>query len=313
MSLRGGEADVAIPSDTHQTTPSPTQDTAAWLDTIVPKPAHVEAKSQVDTNMQSDVSSQSDSNDAHIKSQLRHNQDKLNDLDPVADIRIPDDYSQMDRASKLKWIENKLRPTGYTVDRKGFGIIEFAMKHIKKAIRYFKVGSVEEAAFEAIPYVLENGRDISSHSNHKGRNYDTITIAAPVIINGSRGNMAVVVKQTDGNRYKVHRILTPDGSVFKLSEETSEAESTTAGGVTVNGSLATPKDSASSDSIRDPGQIVNPSQDLASYQESQASDTDNGPNPSVGAAALSYASHHEALWEKRERDIQRFILFRRAA
>lgn len=51
-------------------------------------------------------------------------------------------------------------------------------------------------------------------------------IAAPVELNGIRGDMAVVIKQTEGNRYKVHRITTQEGSAFVL-QKNNEAESTT--------------------------------------------------------------------------------------
>lgn len=179
-----------------------------------------------------------------VKEQLRNSQDKLNTMQPAAEISVPTEFSKMDKAGKQNWVVEKLRSTGYKVDRKGFGIIDFAKKRLKAAFKYFDSGSAEEAAFEALPYVLENGIEISSHSDHKGRAYRTVTIAAPVLINGKRGNMAVVVKQTDGNHYKVHRILTPDGAVFDLSETTNEADRAD-GGVTETGSLATSNGAAS--------------------------------------------------------------------
>lgn len=179
-----------------------------------------------------------------VKEQLRNNQGTLNTMEPAAQISVPTEFSAMDKAGKQKWVVEKLRSTGYKVDRKGFGIIDFAKKRLKSAFKYFDSGSVEEATFEALPYVLEKGIEISSHSNHKGRTYRTVTIAAPVIINGKRGNMAVIVKQTDANHYKVHRILTPDGAVFNLSETTNEAARAD-GGVTENGSLATSNGAAS--------------------------------------------------------------------
>lgn len=195
---------------------------------------------------------------AGIRTQLRNNQTKLDTMPLVVEIQVPAEYAQMDIAGKKNWVVEKLRPTGYKVERKGFGIIDFAKKRLKSAFNYFDKNSVEETAFEALPYVLENGIEISGHNNHKDRNYETVTIVAPISINGKRGNMAVVVKQSDGNYYKVHRILTPDGSVFNLPEMTNEAESTPAGGVTENGSLATPKDSASTISIPEQEAVVNP-------------------------------------------------------
>ena len=193
-----------------------------------------------------------------IREQLRNNQDALNAMEPAAEIQVPEGYMQMDIAGKKKWVVEKLQQTGYKVTRKGLGIIEFAKKRLKSAFNYFDEGSVEETAFEALPYVLENGIEISAHSQHKGRTYGTITIAAPITINGKRGNMAVVVKQTTGNYYKVHRILTPDGSVFVLPETTKEAESTPTGESPKNGSLATSKDSASNNIISKSGAVVNP-------------------------------------------------------
>ena len=184
-----------------------------------------------------------------IRDQIRETQETLNAMPSAADIQVPAEYSKMDIASKKNWVVEKLRPTGYKVERKGFGIIDFAKKRLKSAFNYFNKDSAEEAAFEALPYVLEKGVEITSRESHKDREYGTVTIAAPITLNGKRGNMAVVVKQTDGNHYKVHRILTPDGSVFILPEMTNEAESTPAGESPKNGSLATPKDPASNNNI----------------------------------------------------------------
>ena len=43
--------------------------------------------------------------------------------------------------------------------------------------------------------------------------------------------MAVVVKKTNRNHYKMHRVLTPDGKMFVLTEN-NDAEPITAGGIT---------------------------------------------------------------------------------
>lgn len=92
----------------------------------------------------------------------------------------------------------------------------------------------EAAANQALPQVLKCSVEISGHGYHKGCGYETLTIAAPVALNGKRGNMAVVVMRTKGNRYKVHRSLPPEGTAFALPEMTN-AELTTAGAFT-NGS-----------------------------------------------------------------------------
>lgn len=191
-----------------------------------------------------------------ITQQLRSNQAMLSKMDPVADIQTPANFEKMNISEKMMWVVEKLRSTNYKVNRKGFGTIMLTAKQLKSAFNYFTKGGIEEASFEAVPYVLEHGEEIASREDHKGRGYGTVTIAAPVTINGKRGNMAVVVKRTTDNYYKVHRILTPDGKVFHLAD-TTEAEPTPAGESPNNGSLATPISSASTNSISENGQIVN--------------------------------------------------------
>lgn len=246
--------------------------------------AQKQTQPPVDTEVKTDYDNKNtqggtqDLTQGGVKEQIRNSQETLSTMQPVTNIQVPAYFSQMDISSKKNWVIEKLRPTGYKVERKGFGIINFAAKQLKSAFNYFGKGSVEEVAFEAIPYVLENGIEISSHTQHKGRDYGTVTIAAPVTINGKRGNMAVVVKRTTDNFYKVHRILTPDGSVFALSETTNEAESTPAGESPKTGSLATPKDSASADNIAQPGENVNTQNDTKHP----------APDESVGAAPSGF-------------------------
>ncbi len=105
------------------------------------------------------------------------------------------------------------------MERKGFGIIEISEKLINTSLNYLS-DDAEFAAFDTIDKVLKHGIEIEERSVHKNREHGTITFAAPVEINGIRGNVAVVVKETKGHRYKTHRILMPDGSAFVLNEKT---------------------------------------------------------------------------------------------
>lgn len=58
------------------------------------------------------------------------------------------------------------------------------------------------------------------HKNHKGREYASYTIAGRVSIGGKEGVVAVVVKKTTGNFYKVHRVLTPNGENLDIKKDT---------------------------------------------------------------------------------------------
>lgn len=80
----------------------------------------------------------------------------------------------------------------------------------------------EYAAFAVLPKVLKQGIEIVDHDNHKGRGVQTVTIAAKVSINGVEGIMAATIKTTNGNNYKMHRILMPDGSAFVFEEKEAE-------------------------------------------------------------------------------------------
>ena len=63
--------------------------------------------------------------------------------------------------------------------------------------------------------LLKRGIEIYNYDN---RGVKSVTIAAPVIINGVRGNLAVSVRKCGKSKYYSHRILLPDGSEFNLSD-----------------------------------------------------------------------------------------------
>ena len=154
-------------------------------------------------------------NDA-IKTQLIESQHTLNDMDAVADVKTPLSFSS--KKAAREWAIAELKTTGYRVDRMNFGVITFNAKQINKALNYLD-DNEEFAAFAALPKVLKKGKEITKHDNHKGRGYGTVTIAAPVTINGIRGNMAVVVKKNIGDSdYRMHRILTPNGAKFSFDD-----------------------------------------------------------------------------------------------
>ena len=90
----------------------------------------------------------------------------------------------------------------------------FPQRAIEDAIGHIKPQD-EALSIIALYRVLKRGIKITEHGDHKKRQKHTITIAAPVEINGVRGNMGVVVNLTN-NKYYVHRVIMPDGSSFKF-------------------------------------------------------------------------------------------------
>jgi len=124
--------------------------------------------------------------------------------------------------SKLGW-KNDLKKhlfafyktLGNFVKRSDIGDISISERQLSNALRYVDTEG-EAVAFFVAHSVLRRGIILSVNLDHKNRRLKTITFVAPVEINGIRGNVAVVVKSADKNRYKAHRVLTPDGNMFSL-------------------------------------------------------------------------------------------------
>ena len=190
---------------------------------------------------------------ASIKEQIAHSKDELNKMSPVAEKTVP---KTLDRAADaFKWVEEMYASIAYTVHRDNFGDIRVSRKDISKGLRYAKTAE-ERAAIALVPEVLKYGREIGAHENHKGRSKSTITFAAPVVMNGVRGNMAVLVNRNNDN-YNTHRIVMPDGSVFKFSGEKIDTTPERSQGVAQTRSLAETADAVSDNSIPTSPQSVN--------------------------------------------------------
>ena len=190
-----------------------------------------------------------DAETAGIKEQLIQSQEKLNKMEVVSKKTVPENLRSKPQAAE--WAINELKGKPDYVDRKGVGQVDVSQKAIRNAVKYADTPA-EKAALVAAPDVIKRGIEIGGHDNHKSRGKSTMTIAAPVELNGQRGNMAVVINLR-GNKYYAHRILTPDGAIFKFEhgkELKIDTERESQGGVTVSGSLANATSSVSDNIIR---------------------------------------------------------------
>ena len=190
---------------------------------------------------------------ASIKEQIANSKDELNKMSPVAEKIVPKNL--FNKTEAYNWAVKELERIHYSVYRKAVGEIRISRKDINKGLKYAKT-SEERAAIALVPAVLKYGREIGAHKNHKGRSKRTITFAAPVVMNGVRGNMAVMVNQ-NSDSYNAHRIVLPDGSAFKFSDIKKDTTSGLPQGVTRKGSLAKAADAVSENSIRDSDANVN--------------------------------------------------------
>lgn len=192
-----------------------------------------------------------DSEIVSIKQQIAEAKDELAQMQSIANVAVQD-LSKMTQKQRYDWAVNELKRTGYKVDRPNFGVIEFTPKQINTGMNYLR--SAEDiAAFAVLPKVLKQGNIIFENSNHKGRQFATFTISAPVTINGTTGYMAVVVQETSSRHYHTHRIVLPDGSAFKFEMQHSDPS----GGFAQNSTrLATNTNAASNDRVAQPNAEV---------------------------------------------------------
>lgn len=216
------------------------------------------------------VKTEYDSEKAGIADQIRNSQDKLNRMDPVYVSSVPNNVGNKEQGGT--WAISELKKYGFRADRQNFGTIFFDEKSIRDAMNYLDTNE-EKASIVAIFKVLKQGIVIGEHGDHKNRAKHTITFGAPVVLNGVRGNMAVVVNMRN-NKYYVHRILMPDGSTFKFDVKQKDAKQESQRGVP-EGSLANATSSASKKSIAQPDESVNRK---FSISEENSSDTAETPD-----------------------------------
>jgi len=154
-----------------------------------------------------------------IKDQIRENAHILNAMEVVGIAKAPriDMSNPRWKSSIKKDLFSFYNKLGNIVTRSDIGDIIINDRQLSNALRYVDTEG-EAAAFFVANNVIKRGIILSMNMNHKNRSLKTITFAAPVEINNIRGNVAVVVKSADKNRYKAHRILTPDGNLFSLDK-----------------------------------------------------------------------------------------------
>ena len=207
-----------------------------WDNALVAAVRNTEATSGTESNQTGWVRNsnrESSTNTTGIKEQIEENRDRLNRMDVVATATVPTDLGNFDAVTA--WAMKELKRTGYAVDKPGFGRIIFDERQIRNGVKYAKTPA-EKAAFAVLDKVLKRGVEIGAHGNHKNREKETVTFAAPVELNNIRGNMAVVVNRR-GNTYYAHRIVLPDGTEFRFTEKKNAVQGPKRG-VTRTGSLA---------------------------------------------------------------------------
>ena len=160
-----------------------------------------------------------DERSVSIKQQIAAHQDELNKMSPAATIESgirPRKNGKPDRTLIRKGLQAFYGSLRYSIERKAFGNVSFDEKALGELCNYIN-SDAEFAAAKAAPAVVKRGIQVDHHVEHKGHSdVESYTFAAPVVLNGKRGNEAVVVQRTNRNKPHCVRILMPDGSGFDL-------------------------------------------------------------------------------------------------
>ena len=215
----------------------------------------------------------------HLKEQVKAKAAVLAKKEPVANLKSPSGIDPFNTKAMVKWAQNMLNAYK-NVDTPELGNVILDAKRIDQSFNYLPSSQTKErqaalrmanlAAYPAIPRVLKRGIIIEEHTRHKGNKHNTVTFAAPVLIDGKRGNMAVVVMLTSDKFYKVHSILTTEGELMTLDKKT-EADSQPAGR-TSEEALKPPRiRTASEDSVSNPDLDVNSENEQKQVQKVQFS------------------------------------------
>lgn len=133
-------------------------------------------------------------------------------------VKIPKGKMITDFQTAATTLRARLSKNGGVVERKDIGKVQVGSR-LKQAGAYI-TKPAEIAALSAVPAVIERGKIIATHKNHKGREYETCTIAGKVEIDGEECVVAVVVTKTTGQFYKLHRVLTADGKTMHIKKGT---------------------------------------------------------------------------------------------
>jgi len=155
-----------------------------------------------------------DDNHSSIKTQLKQHSGELEKMEEVANVTYDKAkgkpyYEQLNEVLKNRF--------GYKIQRRDFGTISFDDKAIQGVRKYIN-SDAEAAALIAAPDVLKKGKAISGHKNNKNKGFPSVVFAAPALLNGKRGNVAVSVLYGQGKRVHSIRVLTPEGNVFLLDK-----------------------------------------------------------------------------------------------
>ena len=171
---------------------------------------------------------------------------------------------------------------GNKVVRPGFGEITLNNAGVRDSLGH-GYGKLKAATFASLPEVLREGKIVEHNPNFKGRDYESFLIAAPVQVGAEQCYVgALVIKDVNMQRYKLHEVLTIDKNgtpSFKTEAPTSESDI---------------RDGAPS------SDTTIPQQEQGVKEEYMQENRPVSPDSSVGAAPMGFDPYSHFLNQKSE-------------
>ncbi len=97
---------------------------------------------------------------------------------------------------------------GYSVENDVIGDVDITVRGVKDSIAH-GIGRNKAIAFSAVPDVIEKGKIIDYQKNWKGRQYDTIVLAAPITIENTPYYEGVIIlRDNKTQRFYLHEVIT---------------------------------------------------------------------------------------------------------
>ena len=159
----------------------------------------------------------------HILTKLRGAIPDISDMRTVAS--VSENAFAADPNKQLsEQVEDYFATLGNKVTRNDFGevLLKYRKGKLKAGVASdiaHGVGRAKAATFEAVPQVIEEGRQIDFQENWKGKGYDSYAFAAPVTIGDQKAYMTVVVLHDKTvNAFYLHEVLDENGNFVIISQ-----------------------------------------------------------------------------------------------
>ena len=156
-----------------------------------------------------------------LTEQINKHLDELEEMSPVATIRGDEAAFGKSIKENIGNIDKYFDSIGNKVERKNFGIVELTHYGANQTVRHGN-SAAKQAAVAAVPEVIKSGKQIGYKNNWQGRGYDTFVFAAPVIVDGTRINEAVIVnsyiRENGRKAFYTHEVCWTDGSYVKFDD-----------------------------------------------------------------------------------------------